>query len=278
MTKPLLTQYTKKQIAGALSFDRRSFYTAYKLDKKDQEILAKINQTYADDDDTIGAKKLAKILGIGKNRCQRVMTKNGIKARKKHDGYVYPGKADAVFDNLLISQDITKYVDVLFSDMFEFRLVDTTEIHGCFLFKHRTEQVVSLLLDYCEDATLVKKTLDEATLHIKPGSIFHVDQGKPNGAQITIQKVRDLHMLISMSRAGTPTDNPFAERFVKTFKLAVVYKRPYFTLGEALEASLKWINFYNDKRPHETINMMTPNEYAISIGEKPVSIERVFRV
>jgi len=46
-------------------------------------------------------------------------------------------------------------------------------------------------------------------------------------------------MVISMSRADTPTDNPFAERFVRTFKLAIVYKRPYFTLGEVLEVTLK---------------------------------------
>ncbi len=35
-----------------------------------------------------------------------------------------------------------------------------------------------------------------------------------------------------MSRAGTPTDNRYAERFVGLFKLAVAERRPYQTLGE----------------------------------------------
>lgn len=278
MTKPLLTAYTKTQLSSALQFDRRSFYTEYKLDGKDQVILDKITDTYINDDDTIGAKKLSKIFGIGKNRCQRIMTKYAIKPRKKHDLYVYAGKASEIFDNILLTGLVTNYTEVYFSDLFEFKLIDSTEIHGCFVFKHSTRQVISLLLDYFEDAILVEKVLEEARPHIKPQSIFHVDRGKQNGASVTVQKVKDLSMIISMSRSGTPTDNPFAERFVRTFKLAIVYKRPYFTLGEVLEVTLKWVNFYNQKRPHESINMMTPNDYATSIGEKLVSIERVFRV
>lgn len=278
MSKPLLLEYTKTQLAKALDFDRRSFYTAYKLDIKDRLIIDAITDTYINYDDTIGAKKLARMLGIGKNRCQRVMTKNAVRARKKHDAYVYAGKASEIFDNLLLTGAVKNHTEVFFSDMFEFKLIDTTEIHGCFVFKHSTRQVVSLLLDYFEGATLVEKALEEASPYIKPKSIFHVDQGKQNGAGITLKRVRDLAMVISMSRAGTPTDNPFAERFIRTFRLAVVYKRPYFTLGEVLEASLNWINFYNQKRPHESINMMAPNDYATSIGEKLVSIDRVFRV
>lgn len=278
MSKPLLSEYTKTQISRALNFDRRSYYTVYKLDIKDKIVVDSINDTYINDDDTIGAKKLSKMFGIGKNRCQRIMTKHGIAPRKKHDVYVYAGKSSVVYENMLLTGAITSYTEIYFSDLFEFKLVDGTEVHGCFVIKHSTRQVVSLLLDYFEDAMLVEKVLEEASPYIKQNSIFHVDQGKQNGAFVTVQKVKDLSMIISMSRAGTPTDNPFAERFVRTFKLAVVYKRPYFTLGEVLEVTLRWINFYNERRPHESLKLMSPNDYAISIGEKLVSIERVFSV
>ena len=278
MSNPLLLDYTKTQISKALAFDRRSYYTVYKLDIKDQKVADGITDIYIHDDDSIGAKKLSKMLGIGKNRCQRIMTKYGITARKKHDFYVYAGKTSEVYDNILLTGVVSVYTEIYFSDLFEFKLVDGTEIHGCFVIKYSTRQLVSLLLDYIEDATLVEKVLEEARPNIKKGSIFHVDQGKQNGAIITVQKVKDLSMVVSMSRAGTPTDNPFAERFVRTFKLAIVHKRPYFTLGEVLEVTLKWINFYNERRPHESLNLMSPNDYATSIGEKAVSIERVFSV
>ena len=90
--------------------------------------------------------------------------------------------------------------------------------------------------------------------------------------------VADLKLELSMSRAGTPTDNPFAERFVKTFKHSVIKKRPYLTLNDFLDAALKWINLYHEKRPHESLNMKTPNQYAEKIGQELVLIKSVFRV
>ncbi len=49
----------------------------------------------------------------------------------------------------------------------------------------------------------------------------------------------------SMSRAGTPTDNGYAERFVGIFKLAIAERRSYRTRGEFLREAEHWINFYN---------------------------------
>jgi putative transposase len=65
-----------------------------------------------------------------------------------------------------------------------------------------------------------------------------------------------------MSRAGTPTDNGYAERFVGMFKLAVADRRPYHTLGEFLRAAQAWITFYNRLRPHEGLDNLSPEQYA----------------
>jgi putative transposase len=65
-----------------------------------------------------------------------------------------------------------------------------------------------------------------------------------------------------MSRAGTPTDNGYAERFVGSFKLAVAERRPYHTLGEFLRAAEAWVNFYNMLRPHEGLGQRSPLQYA----------------
>lgn len=162
--------------------------------------------------------------------------------------------------------------------MFEFKLSDNTEIHGCFVLQRSTRQVVSILFDYFDKADLVKNTLKTATSNIIPNSIFHVDQGSQNGAKLTVEQVTNLKMKISMSRAGTPTDNPHAERFVRTFKLAVTKKQQYLTLGQFLEKAEHWINFYNNKRPHESLNNLTPNAYALKTGFKPVSLNTLFRV
>jgi putative transposase len=247
------------------------------LDKKDAEILEQILKIHTEVDDSIGAKKIGPLLGIGKNRCQRIMTKYGVRARKKRDGYTYGGKSDEVFANLLLADDL-KAADIYYSDLFEFKLIDGTEVHGCFVLRHSTRQVVGILFDYFEDAGLVEGALESARDHIVDGSIFHVDQGGQNGSAVVVQKTKDLKMSISMSRAGTPTDNPFAERFVRTFKLAVVYKQQYFTLSQFLCEAVKWLSFYNDLRPHEALGNKSPNLYAKENGIQAVSLDRIFRV
>ncbi|MEO6891323.1 MAG: integrase core domain-containing protein [Ktedonobacteraceae bacterium] len=70
----------------------------------------------------------------------------------------------------------------------------------------------------------------------------------------------------SMSRAGTPTDNGYAERFVGQFKLSVAERRSYRTLGEFLRAAEDWIHFYNRLRPHEGLQQQSPDHYASELG------------
>jgi len=70
----------------------------------------------------------------------------------------------------------------------------------------------------------------------------------------------------SMSRAGTPTDNGYAERFVGLFKLAVADHRSYHTLGEFLREAEGWINFYNQMRPHESLRQQSPDQFARNQG------------
>jgi hypothetical protein len=69
-----------------------------------------------------------------------------------------------------------------------------------------------------------------------------------------------------MSRAGTPTDNGYAERFVGLFKLAVADRRPYHTLGEFLRAAQAWTQFYNSTRPHQSLKYRSPDQFAREQG------------
>ena len=69
-----------------------------------------------------------------------------------------------------------------------------------------------------------------------------------------------------MSRAGTPTDNGYAERFVGVFKLAVAERRSYRTLGEFLREAERWINFYNQDCPHEGLRLQSPDQFATEQG------------
>ncbi len=225
-----------------------------------------IEKIYEDDDDTLGHKKLAPLLKTGKNRVLRVMKKYGITPRKRSKKYDYPGKSDVTFDNLANDTLVQlAAINIVFSDIFEFKLTDGSKIRGCFALRKDTRQILSLVFDYSMRAELVATTIQRVDM-VDPHTIWHSDQGKQYGAGVTLAALFEKGFIASMSRAGTPTDNPYAERFVGIFKHSVVRRRKYYTLGEFIEAAQQWINFYNDKRPHESIGQISPNEFAKKNG------------
>jgi len=262
---------TKAIIARTLNFCRGSWYYQSVLEHKDKTLVNLITATHEEDDDTLGHKKLAKLLGVNKKRVLRVMRKYGIKARKRTNKYHYHGKTALAQPNLANQEDTRESLDqgIVFSDIFEFKLTDGSIVRGCFALLKQTRQILSLVFDYSIKASLVQATIDNISWQ-DDLYIWHSDQGKQYGAQATINKVIDRGLLPSMSRAGTPTDNPFAERFVSSFKHAVVRRQQYPNLGSLLVVAEKWINFYNQRRPHESLNQLSPNQYAQKYGWKQV--------
>lgn len=254
------------------------FYKESKLDKKDLKIYGEIMRIYDEDDDTLGHKKIGPMLKISKNRARRIMQKTGITPRKRTAKYHYHGKTNfPPASNLANDEYYHDNYDtgIIFSDIFEFKLLDGTKIRGCFALLKQTKQILSLVFDYFMNADLVTSTIDNCEVlenNTKDNYlIFHNDQGKQYGAKVTRDLILKKNLLHSMSRPGTPTDNPQAERFVSTFKHAVVRRQSYHNFGEFLTQAKRWINFYNNLRPHESISNLTPNAYAKKYGWPVVS-------
>jgi len=252
--------YTKSQIARALGFHRASFYWQSRQARKDKAVAVAIEAQH-ERDDTLGHRKLAVLLQMGKNRVKRVMRKYGITARRKKKRYVYPGKAAHIAPNLVRELKEDADSEVLFSDIFELQLADGSKVRGCFALWKRTRHILALTFDYRMQAELVVSTVRSLQFSI-PGMIWHSDQGSQYGAEQTRAALLEQGFQLSMSRAGTPTDNGYAERFVGVFKLAVVERRLYRTLGDFLRAAEAWINFYNRERPHESLGYRSPNQFA----------------
>ena len=72
--------YAKSQVARALEVSRATLYWPRKQAVKDKQVAIAIEQWY-ELDDTLGHRKLAVLLGMGKHRVRRVMHKYGLAAR-----------------------------------------------------------------------------------------------------------------------------------------------------------------------------------------------------
>lgn len=256
--------YGKSQVARALEVGRATLYWPSKQAVKDKQVAIAIEKWHQVDD-TLGHRKLAALLEMSPNRVRRIMHKYGITARLKRKTYVYPGKASQIAPNLVRELDPESLTEVVFSDIFETKLADGTKVRGCFTLWKRTRHILGLAFEYHMRTELVTAALRTLSFDV-PEAIFHSDQGKQFGAEATRQLLLEKGFQLSMSRAGTPTDNGYAERFVGMFKLAVAERCRYETLGEFLRAAHEWVNFYNTIRPHESLDYLSPDHYAQEHG------------
>lgn len=255
--------YPKRLLASSFKISRSTLYYKHKRPGVDNKVRQEIEKIY-ETDDTLGCRKLAKMLETSKNRVYRVMLKYGIKPRRKRRAYKYPGRADDIVENKLLKKDVIENT-VLFSDIFQFRLADGSWVYCCFVLRKKTRQILSFCYSWGMRAELVSESIKRIDFVVNLTDkevIFHSDQGSQYGAKITIDVIADHKFDRSMSRAGTPTDNGFAERFVGIFKLAVVERYNYRNLKEFVDFATRWLNFYNEKRPHHSLGQKSPNEYA----------------
>ena len=93
------------------------------------------------------------------------------------------------------------------------------------------------------------------------GLMFHSDRGTQYAAFSFRQLLDFLHVVQSFSKKGYPFDNACCEYFLKYLKKEGTDRKRYHS-GQELQLSLfEYIEgFYNSKRPHSTLGMLTPNE------------------
>jgi transposase InsO family protein len=103
---------------------------------------------------------------------------------------------------------------------------------------------------------------------IKP--MIRFDQGSPNMAHSTRRLIEELEMLFSPSRSHRPTDNARQERWYHTVKQEEIYCYPTYPTEEIARNSLaKYIDQYNERRPHQALFNFTPG-YVHRMGDKTV--------
>lgn len=123
-----------------------------------------------------------------------------------------------------------------------------------------SRRVLSCRLSNTLDTGFCIEALQEAIERCGLPEIFNTDQG----SQFTSAEFTDVlkaHQIqISMDGKGRWIDNVFVERLWWSLKYEQVYLRAYDTVGEARRGIGTWIDFYNSKRRHQSLNRQTPDQ------------------
>jgi len=196
---------------------------------------------------------------VNRKRIQRLMRLMGLEAiypkpktsqpHPEHKIYPYLLR-DLVIDhpNQVWSADIT-YVPMARGFMFLVAVMDWY-----------SRKVLSFKLSNTQDTDFCLEAVEEAIRTYGPPEIFNTDQGAQFTSRAFTGLLEQHQIRISMDGRGRVQDNIFIERLWWTTKYQYLYLRS-FDNGSVLRVGLEeWFRFYNQERPHQTFDILTPDE------------------
>jgi len=195
---------------------------------------------------TIGAKRvrrLIRLMGIESIYPKRNLSKLG------HAKYIRPYLLRGLKitrPNQVWGIDIT-YIAMRHGFMYLIAIID-----------HYSRYIVAWDVFNSLDAENALKVLKQAIKkHAKP-EILNSDQGSQFSCALWVEFANAEQLQISMDGKGRATDNAFIERFWRTVKQDYVYLFPSENGTELFMGLKKFINYYNNQKPHQGIKSNIP--------------------
>jgi transposase InsO family protein len=109
----------------------------------------------------------------------------------------------------------------------------------------------------------LKRIEGQENIHL----IHHSDRGCQYASNEYVSILKRYGIRISMTESGDPKDNAQAERINSTMKNELLKGAVFHNIEEVKKAVAVAVDFYNQERPHMSIDMMTPVEAAGCSGE-----------
>jgi len=127
--------------------------------------------------------------------------------------------------------------------------------------------IVSWEIDQTLEIGFVLACLDRALDQAVP-TICNSDQGSHFTSPQFVDRLLAKQVAVSMDGRGRAMDNIFTERLWRTVKYEEVYLNDYLTPKEARQKLTRYLTFYNNRRPHQSLDYRTPAEVYFGSQQK----------
>lgn len=126
---------------------------------------------------------------------------------------------------------------------------------------------VSVTMD---DAFCVSALESALRRHGRP-KIFNTDQSSQFTGKAFTDVLKGVNVKISMDGKGRAMDNIMVERLWRSVKYEEIYLREYGSVPELIMALRRYLTFYNEERPHQAHDGLTPSEVYHGTIELPLA-------
>jgi len=113
------------------------------------------------------------------------------------------------------------------------------------------------------------------SVHGKAKPELRVDRGSPNTCAVTQEFFATMGAELSFARVRRPTDNALTERFYGTVKQEEIYLVGNYPDEQSAREELgRYIEFYNQRRPHQALYNFTPT-YVHQLNNKSALVQEL---
>jgi putative transposase len=193
---------------------------------------------------------------VNRKRIQRIMKLGGICA-------IYPGpntsrrnRLHAVHPYLLKQMQISEPNQVWMVDITYLRMRSGFVYLVAFIDVY-SRYIVGWHISTTLETTFCKDVLKSALLIAHP-EIVNSDQGCQFTSEEWVGFLIENKIKISMTGKGRCKDNIYIERFWRSLKREEFYLNDYGSIKELKKAIAVYMEFYNHKRPHQSLSYQTP--------------------
>ena len=210
-----------------------------------------------------GVEKMTAVLRrqghtINPKRIRRLMRFMGLEAIYPKPNLSKASKEHKIYPYLLRGVSINRVDQVWSTDITYIRL-NSGFIYLVAVIDWFSRYVLSYEFSTTLDKEFCIKALQGALKVAKP-KIFNTDQGSQFTSDAFTGTLKEAGVTISMDGRGRALDNIFVERLWRTVKYERVYLHNYETVREAIQDIGEYFDFYNNERPHQSLDYQTPAE------------------
>jgi putative transposase len=210
-----------------------------------------------------GARTLRGLLAangskIGRRHVKTLMRRMGIEALYRRPRTTRPEPGHKIYPYLLRGLEVRRPNQVWAMDITYIPMAKGF-VYLAVVLDWFSRRVLSWRLSITMEASFCIETLEEALAkHGKP-EIFNTDQGSQFTCEAFTDVLRKSDIKISMDGKGAWRDNVFVERLWRTVKYEEVYLHAYDSVSEARTSIGRYLDLYNRRRPHSSLDGMTPD-------------------
>ncbi len=229
-----------------------------------------VQQAFDNSEQRFGAEKIRAVLaesGIqaSKRRVSAIMQELGLRSVRPDakQQYIRQQKMQQPKKNLLKQGFTAQHPNQYWVGDFTYFKVSNYTLYFCVVLDLFFRKIVGYHVSHNPSTRLVTMAFQKAfkSRGCPQNLTFHSDRGTQYTAKAFCRLLADNGVTQSFSASRRPTENAVSETFFASFKKEEAYRRNYSSERMFLNSVERYVNFYNNMRPHQTLNYKTPQRF-----------------